>query len=278
MSRFGRTITRPIFIGRTRAAGPPVLQGFDTFGHGQIIAGMYDNFFGTPAYNTSTVFGGEPASMLVDTSGASGNCAIRKNFSGSPTKVWCGFHFRLDNSYHPTTDVPLFGVQSASSSTSRPNTTFTGGPKVYIGTAGTSSVTFAIAYDTWYWFEYIVDCSLNPWTTAWRVNGVDQTTFTSAVAASTWSFVQPGTVGGQGKFYIGTWAYGTVSGLSDWMGEEMGRILLPNGVGTHVLDASPSLFFFQNDGSTDTAITSSETTSYTRLDEIALGSDTQFIK
>lgn len=44
--------------------------------------------------------------------------------------------------------------------------------------------------------------------------------------------------------------------------------------GTHLLDASPSLFAFENDGSTDTAITSTETTSAGRIDEVPVSTAT----
>jgi hypothetical protein len=51
----------------------------------------------------------------------------------------------------------------------------------------------------------------------------------------------------------------------------------PNGVGTHNLDAATSQFFFKNNGS-DTALTTSETTSYQNIDEIPVGSSSDDIR
>jgi len=44
-----------------------------------------------------------------------------------------------------------------------------------------------------------------------------------------------------------------------------------NGVGTHSLDATPSAHFFKHDNTTETALTTSETTSHQMIDEIPFG-------
>lgn len=44
----------------------------------------------------------------------------------------------------------------------------------------------------------------------------------------------------------------------------------PNAVGTHVLDASPSSFFFKDTGSVETALSSSDTTSYQMIDDVPI--------
>jgi len=48
---------------------------------------------------------------------------------------------------------------------------------------------------------------------------------------------------------------------------------VPTGVGTHNLDASPSSFFFKTVSGVDTALTTSETTSYQTIDEVPLAGD-----
>jgi hypothetical protein len=53
--------------------------------------------------------------------------------------------------------------------------------------------------------------------------------------------------------------------------------IVPTATGTHNLDASPSSFFFQHDGTTGAALTNAETTSYSRVDDAPINASTDRI-
>lgn len=51
----------------------------------------------------------------------------------------------------------------------------------------------------------------------------------------------------------------------------------PNAVGTHNLDASTSQYFFKDISNTETALTTSETTSYQQIDDVPINNDTDHV-
>lgn len=135
--------------------------------------------------------------------------------------------------------------------------------------------------NTWYLIEYAADFSSTAWVLKWRVAGVAQTDATntgsgSRVFGTTSGAVYIGRSGADVYFddYV-------AFDYADYGGSGLGNHKVlgysPNAVGTHNLDAATSAFFFQNSGS-DAALTTSDSTSHARIDDVPLNADSEHIK
>jgi hypothetical protein len=126
-------------------------------------------------------------------------------------------------------------------------------------------------------FEFKVDINQNPWTVDWQMDGVSQTQVTAALAANTVA-----------ELWLANWdacsidvTYDDVvinDSLASYpMGEHKVLGYSPNAVGTHNLDAATSTYFFKDIATTETALTTSETTSYQQIDDVPLSADTDHV-
>ena len=130
----------------------------------------------------------------------------------------------------------------------------------------------------WHEIVFCLDTAGGTWVFQWEVNNVTQTTSSDSTrSAQTAHGIylggNAGTATNVGAFDFWIDDLVLTYSVSDFPLAPMEvRPLTVNGVGTHTLDASPSVHFFQHDGSSPTALTNSETNSYTRLDKIVLPS------
>jgi hypothetical protein len=133
---------------------------------------------------------------------------------------------------------------------------------------------------------YVVDLRYNPSgstnnTLDWTVNGVTQTqaTFTAAATAN----CNHSSLGYEGASVVGdasfdNWFISATNGDFPMTDCDDVIALSPAAVGVHNLDASTSAYFFDHNGTSPTAITSSETTSYQELDEIPMDGGTDRVQ
>lgn len=194
------------------------IQTYDDFDHA-IDGGYYNTIWDTPVAVSTPRYRTQPKSLYLPTTGAE-NVGVRHLISGSPTKGWHAFAFRIDAA--PSNDVGLAWIVDAAGTPGRlavgPN------PNLYVYIGGGSVQVYdgnPILVDTWYWIEFIYD--VNDGTgdkkLYWRVNDVDQATATLTSAASTITHAQLFTAAGDASldWYASAWHLGSAASTSDWM-------------------------------------------------------------
>jgi hypothetical protein len=256
----------------------PALQGVDSFAHRVASAaggGLYDTVFGTPTFDTGTVYEGGLASMLID---SPGNEGVRNLITGTPTRGFVAFALRF--SAFPTgADTRLLTISSLGDLAEC---------FLYINTIGQLYINVgpnfspnaaALSLDTWYWIEVIFDVSTTTYTATWRINEASQTGVNSGVlaSASTIDYAQLLSFSGEGTmtWRCGGWTWGSASSGTDWLGKRKFRTMTANGRGTDNVDANPSQHFFENAGA-DGAITPTDG-SYNRLNDGPLDAGTDYL-
>lgn len=147
----------------------------------------------------------------------------------------------------------------------------------YDGVSNPQSSAWALSLNTWYRLGLLIDASTNPWSVKGRVDSSEKT-LAPAFAATTFSRAYLG-------WYQSTTADMFLDDLVLFTGSAAdypvtaSQVLgySPNATGIHLLDASPSSFFFQHDGATGTALTTAETTSYTRIDDVPISGSSDYL-
>lgn len=144
-----------------------------------------------------------------------------------------------------------------------------------------------LSLNTWYRVEYHLDTSANPWLIDVQVAVGDGpatslTQVSVANAALTLNEINSLCIGAgfgtetTGDFWSTDFAYSTQA--ADY---PIGPIQVigysPNAVGVHNLDAATSSYFFKEVSGVDTALTTSETTSYQTIDDVPLSLDADSI-
>lgn len=127
----------------------------------------------------------------------------------------------------------------------------------------------AIPVDTWVLIEWAVDFSTTSWVVYWYVAGVEQTPCTwTAPDSRAPDGISFGAVGtpATGDHYMDDMVAASGSISEHPIGDRTILSYLPNRVGTHNLEASPSNSFFKDIATVETALTSVETTSYQVID------------
>lgn len=143
---------------------------------------------------------------------------------------------------------------------------------------GTSS---ALNLDQWYRVEFYVDATINPWAVGWRIDGVAQTASPQpATGATTFDKFFSGMIGSvtsTADIYLDDMVVYTGT-VGDYPPGDL-KVLSysPNINGVHNLDASPSSFFFQHDGASPAALTTAESTSWTRVDDADISGSTDYL-
>lgn len=233
----------------------PTVQGTDDFNH-TIVSGSYDAFFGAPTQVLTPIYQSQPATLKIAPDNVNTQ-GVRKNITGSPTKGWMAWALRFETI--PTTAGVLCGeLRDAAATVARFTVAATTGELFCYVSGGATRSWGNITADTWYWIEAIFD--VNDGTGVkkcyWRVNGVDQTTATDTVAASTISWSQLVSTSGFGDWYCGLWKWGTASTTSDWLGEPTsGQTLLPDADVTTTGWTTAPLYSKLNDASDATIVT-----------------------
>jgi hypothetical protein len=247
--------------------------------------GLLDAVLGTQQFVTTPVLF---SLRSIEFSG--GNSRVGKNVTGSPTVGVCAHWIRFPSASHSAdTEFLTFNMQSGYAAFLRWTTAGAFDLGTYNTSVAASVGTFTTtpANDTWYWFELYVDVTSNPWSlkaavTPWTGSALgtrEEITATPALAAQIIGTAYQGAYGGatgaEIRSYTGPWVvYTGASGdypVSPMQGPT--TALVPNANGTHNLDAATSAFFFKDDNTTETALTTSETTSYQNVDELPLASD-----
>jgi hypothetical protein len=265
----------------------PTLAHQDSFEHGVAVAagaGLYDGVSASPPTYVTTPTPPDGGTRCIKFNGNPNPQTVARNFAGTPTlltgqfKIWLpsGLTSGTGNITYMPLGGPDFKIQLVG-----------GTPKLRFvctsdGSTEVSPVeTGTLAFDTWHRIAFRLNLVANPWVFEWELDGTTQTGSSPAIAASAFSF-SSWTMGmidnlgsGTWEWYCKDWVFSHTSGDYPF-GNLAGKIYKPNAVGTHNLDAATSLHFFKNDGS-ETALTTSETTSYQTLDDIPLDSDLQHI-
>ena len=246
------------------------LAYMDSIEHGVLSAagvGLYDGINGTP---TIEVDGAPPYGTRVlecATGGTAANPRIHRLFTAASI-IAVGFRWRrLTGGAMGLFQVgngPRFDLNTSNEI------------EAYFSTVSTLVTTL----DQWYWITALFECdTVNGLLFTWAIDGVQQES-TRAVTdtTATYNEIKFGMIEAQsnrGQQFKDIWV--TTGNAADYPMQER-KILgySPNAVGAHNLDAATSVHFFKNDGS-ETALTNSETTSYSTLDDIPLDSDLQHI-
>jgi hypothetical protein len=215
----------------------PTVLGVDSFRQDLFVVGNpYVAVNGTPARDLLTVRPGDPASLLLDTSGAIENLHY-PDYTAGVTRMWYGFAWRLDS--EPAVDEDIAFLAPLAGSAAR--LAYSPGSDViyhFVGGSGTQSIAYTLG--TWAWIEQIFEIGANPRILHTRVNGTDLTDVSLAEASSTaWRVV----IGGPTPATLSTFRYsmflwGTAASAADWLGESPASIYRPaTGI---VLDDTPS--------------------------------------
>ena len=260
------------------------LQGFTGFEAGVLATPLVSQIDGS-AFSVST------------TQKKSGNYALRCQPNGSAARVHqsrvasavASMHVALYFATVPTTTITFYmGFRPTTNSGNIYMIGFNEVPFIYGQSAGDPSYFIMVnPYTTgvWYVFDLLVDCTTTTHTVKAWLNGSLQSTssMTGQTAGLTLADCVLGydTASTTGDFYFDDWIWGNASADTPWGGSGIGirgtEGLIPIGVGTHNLDASPSSFFFKHNGTTQDALTQPETAgaafSYTDIDELPIASD-----
>jgi hypothetical protein len=138
--------------------------------------------------------------------------------------------------------------------------------RIGIGTNAALQQSAAVAVDSsWHVMEIQADLSANPWTINWKLDGVAQTAWTPANAASSCQSWAPGS-GVTSAVWTAQYddlVVGAFTSTSDWYGD--GKVLgySPASDGTHAAGTS---IFGAGDGGT--GYTNATTTAYTMVDDV----------
>lgn len=190
----------------------------------------------------------------------------------SASSLWEGC-FKVRRAASPSTSRAIFQVASASDlGNARFGITSTGeifadiyrDPSVRATQTGP-----ALPTDIWVLVEWALDFSTTSWIVYWQVAGTPQTNVTwTAPDSRTPSGVSFGAIGvvATGEHYMDDMVAENGSISEHPIGDKQVLSYLPNRVGTHNLEATPSNSFFKDIATTETALTSAETTSYQQLD------------
>jgi trimeric autotransporter adhesin len=234
-------------------------------------------------FETTSPIDGAASLHLV---GAAGSSFWIYNFAGSPNIVvavcYCYFNsFTLPSA---GSSLPILSVYAVT-----PNNIEIGVVLLPDGTIGYSLATGGATGPTLvtnqlYRVEMKLDMSANPWTIVGGVAAVTSVSDTTALTSLGTGTVAQAANPTVSRIELGSITNNTFDILfdnllwsytaADWpIGPIIGRGYELNAVGSHNLDASPSLFYSAHDGTTAIALTTSETTSYTDIDEVPIGSD-----
>jgi len=211
----------------------------------------------------------------------SGTAQFITPIGGSPTKIMVGFYFYVGA-------LPSSGTMGVLRTTcggaSFPGLILTSAGQLQVvsdtgaGT-GATNVGSALSTGTWYYIEYRADISTGTWTIGARIDEGTETTITPSISASTFSNVLFGngvSTSITSTFYYDDIYVGTyTTGASDYLGKHYVKGQKIDAVGTHNLDAATSLYYKDE---TNTALTTSETTSYQKVDEDNMSQTSDYIK
>lgn len=229
----------------------------------------------------TTVVRGSEAQSLKLTCSASAAYLI-KNFTTNPTHIVAVAYVNF--SVLPTANTRLLNIFYSGVGEIGVGFDFTNG-RFCLRTPGAGTIPQTtgpvVTTGTWYRIEMHLDVSANPWVITGKYAIGDDTSSVTDLGSATAAIAANPT---GGRIELGSNASVTwTANFTDYMvsltaadypiGPLSVQALFPSGVGTHNLDASPSLVLFQHDGTTATALTNSETTSYQRIDEVPIGSD-----
>lgn len=266
---------------------PTYFTGFNA----QVIstAGLFDeNFFSSnTSITTSNPRHAGGAAMRINPTGSGGGVDFSHT---TPGNDWVTvFYVRFSSLPSGDCDIAWYGTTGATNaiggvgfeqSTNQICAYTYDGTSHFLNAGGPTLTT-----GTYYRVECHVNAAANPWTIDIQVAAGDgiATPLTQSTLAATAALPS-------GKSVLGIANVGTTTdmNMTDWVynftGSDypIGPVQVwgysPNAVGTHNLDASTSVFFFKRVGSTDTALTTSETNSYQTIDDVPLNADTDTVK
>lgn len=263
----------------------PTITHIDSFGHQTIStagSGLYTATAGTPAIVTTPVHDSDPASLEIDTVLA--NEYVRYDVSGSPTIAWMGFWVRFPSVPSGGTAFATIRIPTAANH-ARIYFNNPSGSIVHVFCSlpfgGVSSAESGdLSLNTWYWVECTVSVGSSTWVQTVKINGETLTSTQTGQLSTTLngSIYQLGNADSATmQANYSCFVAGSASSTVDWSGERYSRYFQPSAVGTHNLDAATSTSFYSNDPADPTAITSTETTSWNRLDATPLSTGSDFV-
>lgn len=248
------------------------LTGFEHQTVSTAGAGIFSAIAGSPSIDTTVKRNGN-ASLQINPTGISESDEATVSISGSPTVLVARFAVRLDSL--PAADSHLWRLWEATSSN-----------EIIFGFVAASGKFGLRQSDTDTWVEaastvtagqwYVIDIrgnvGANPWLADWRIDGVDQTQFSRANAASTFSGIIFGT--GLAHAYTANFDDVVVGNASGDYPFGDGKVLgyAPNADGSHAVGAD-TFRLTTNNGGAFTTITNSTTTAWEQLDDWPVNAD-----
>ena len=239
----------------------------DSGNHGAFSTsgGIYSVVGATPGRDTTTVRAGEPCSVLFDTI----NEYLRRTALAFGT-ISLGSAARMPSL--PASTAQSICMATDGSTIVELRVRSDGKLAIWVGGSEyTASASAVISAATWYWLALFVDMSTNPW----RIKAaVDETEVISTTVGLTGTSPS---IYGWGNATSDAVNQSCMVAAIDHTPELLPkykiRAFLPNGVGSHNLDASPSAHFEKIVSGSPTALTSAETDSWQTMDDVPIFAD-----
>lgn len=176
---------------------------------------------GTPTRVSSPLHAYDPMSLQINPSGAA-EYAQYAPFGSTPTRVVAGWWWRIEGTPGSTQVVGAIDMGSCQGLLAIKNT-----GQMFIRADGTPTISevatgFSPSLSTWYWLEFMVDKSANPWEIRSNLNGT-VSSGTGAQAASNCGsdYVVLGSeLSSTYTAYYAYLNYGTAANDSDWITEQ----------------------------------------------------------
>lgn len=238
----------------------PTVQGTDNFNHGNFTVpggGPYTAIFGTPTKDTTVVHGTDPASLLISTTTAAE--AVEYAITGTPTRGWMGFWWRVESGAEPASDVTIANFDVTAGARAKASYQPSQDRFYWFWDGGSAQSLAASTYTpgSWIWLEFIAEVNTSTRTLNARLGG---TTGTPATVTTTSTTITGATLGQDSSTPTVVMRYsnaqwGTATGATDWLGEPAsGQVLLPDADVAVGGWATAPLFSKINDSSDATVI------------------------
>ncbi len=254
---------------------------FDGFEHGVLSAaggGLYSSIVGGPTIETGIVATGNRSLKCDAASGAAwvskpvgtvGITVVQFRFR-IPSTMPGGYSFSMGRITSGVFNC-FFHIGDTTARTVR--------MLLSDGTTTDTAVNANYVLNQWHLICAKLDVTANPWTVVWQLDGVTQDPVSLANTGGTVATtVDLGPNAGAPSLlmYFDDWVAATGSAGDYPMNK---RVLgySPQVRGTHLLDASPSSTFSQDDGTGAVAMLSLESTSFSRLNDVPLGASFDYV-
>jgi hypothetical protein len=243
------------------------IASIDSGNHGAFSTsgGIYSVVAASPGRDTSVVRSGEPCSVQFNVA----NEYLRRTAVAFGS-ISLGSAARLASL--PASTAQSICVASDGSTVVELRVRSDGKLAIWVGGSEyVASASAVISGATWYWLSLFVDMTTNPWRLKAAVDETEVISTTVGLAGSAPMVYGWGNT--TADLVNQACMVAAVDHTPELLPKYKIRAFLPNGVGTHNLDASPSAHFEKIVSGSPTALTSAETDSWQTVDDVPIFAD-----